>query len=102
MRKGRADVRRTELQMNHKVIHRELDRKTYFNALERMLISPSSNVKNPGMSQAAIFEDIMRKPPKNFQVPKRDEPKDPKAELFDLVWYDSLVNAENRVDAPSP
>jgi hypothetical protein len=46
----------------------------------------------------------MRKPPKNYSVPKRDEPdpKDPKKELYDLVWYDSLVEANNRVDAPSP
>jgi len=56
------------------------------------------------LSQAAIFEDIMRKPPKDFSVPKRDEPdpKDPKKELYDLVWYDSLVEANNRVDIPSP
>jgi hypothetical protein len=46
----------------------------------------------------------MRKPPKNYSVPKKDEPdpKDPKKELYDLVWYDSLVEANNRVDAPSP
>ena len=46
----------------------------------------------------------MRKPPKDFKAPKKDEPdpKDPKKELYDLVWYDSLVEANNRVEAPSP
>jgi hypothetical protein len=41
LRKGSAVARHTEHLINHQIIHRELDKKTYFNALERMLISPS-------------------------------------------------------------
>ena len=46
----------------------------------------------------------MKKPPKNFSMPKRDDPdpNDPKKELKDLVWYDALIDSKNRIEMPVP
>ena len=37
----------------------------------------------------------MRKPPKNFE-PRKKEVKKSAAELFDLCWYDSLIEEKNK------
>ena len=53
------------------IIFGELHRKTYFNALERMLMSPSG-LQKEGMvsgSQTAndAFEEIFKKPPEGYE-----------------------------------
>jgi len=52
------------------VTHRDLDKKTYFNALEKILNEPhkKGTVHNP--TSASILEDVMRKPPTDF-IPKK-------------------------------
>ena len=81
------------------ITHRELDKKTYFNALEKMLISPSKKgtVHNP--TPASIFEDIMRKPPNDYVSPKipQNANEASRKKLFDLCWYDSLIDDKNKV-----
>ena len=52
------------------IIFNELHKKTYFNALERMLMSPS--IQKEGLvsgSQAAsdAFEEIFKKPPEGYE-----------------------------------
>jgi hypothetical protein len=53
--------------------HKELHQKTYFNALQKMLISPQSlrlagGVKTTLDHQTKIFEDVFKKPPNDYDV----------------------------------
>jgi len=45
-----------------------------------------------------ILSDVMRKPPVNFK--RREEKKKVAGgeELFELCWYDSLVDRKNIID----
>jgi len=66
-----------------------------------MLISPmkKGTVHNP--TPASIFEDIMRKPPSDYISPKIPSNADAasKKKLFDLCWYDSLIEDKNKAGA---
>ena len=60
--------------INHRVIpHQELHQKTYFNALEKMLIIPQTmrlagGVKTTLDHQTKEFEEVFKKPPKDYDV----------------------------------
>ena len=62
------------------IIFSELHRKTYFNALERMLMSPSAIAKEGQITgtKAAndAFEEIFKKPPEGFDQKKAKRPRD--------------------------
>jgi len=40
LRRGSATIRQQQMIIDKLILHRELDKKTYFNALERLLVSP--------------------------------------------------------------
>ena len=83
------------------ILHKELHKKTYFNALNKLMMQPKGYVDMPrDFGQDQIFEYVMKKPPKEYEDEEDDDPRkaSPKktspgnTELFKNAWYDHLIS----------
>jgi hypothetical protein len=71
-----ARARSIEVTKNARKAHGELHKKTYFQALEKMLASPINKLKSTDASpnsmnllesQSRAFDDVFKRPPSNLQ-----------------------------------
>lgn len=86
--------------------HPELHAKTYFNALERILMAPADKkrvIKEEDPStwdRQKIFEYSMIRPPKNISEQQIAAAKN--NDGFEQAWFDNLIEKKNKVLEPAP